>query len=225
MPLKQVTEQTLAQGVVCWLRDQDWIVYQEVQGCISGCRADIVAKRGPLLWIIEVKRAMGLALLDQAVGWLGMAHHVSVAYATGCLGRTVTLMLRTTGIGAIRVGTEWEKPTVVETWAPRLQRRIRENNIGRWVVESQQNFAPAGNADSLYWSPFRETCRKVAAYVADHPGCTVKQMIDAVRHHYESSKTARSAMAHWIKTGKVRGVEARLEGPKLRLYANSPKLT
>jgi hypothetical protein len=70
-------ETDIARPVVAWLQAQGWTVYQEVQH--QGCVADIVAVRGPLLWVIECKAQLGLAVLGQALGWQGHAHAISVA--------------------------------------------------------------------------------------------------------------------------------------------------
>ena len=73
------SEVELARPVVAWLRLQRWEVYQEVQMGNGGPVADIVARLGNLYWVVECKTKFGLAVMDQAHGWLGYAHLVSVA--------------------------------------------------------------------------------------------------------------------------------------------------
>lgn len=46
----------------------------------------------------------------------------------------------------------------------------------------------------------------------------LKECIDGVRHHYRTSATARSAMAKWIRLGKLPGITATVEDGKMRLY-------
>jgi hypothetical protein len=58
------TEADLAAVVVAWLQDSGAAVYQEVE--VAGGVADIVARVGPELWIIETKLHLSLALLVQA---------------------------------------------------------------------------------------------------------------------------------------------------------------
>ncbi len=75
------TEVELARPVVAWLGDLGWEVFQEVSA--GGSVADIVARRGPVLWVVEVKRSLGLSLLGQAHAWKRRAHRVSVAVPAG----------------------------------------------------------------------------------------------------------------------------------------------
>ena len=72
-----VKETEIAAAVVRWLVDMEWTVYQEVS--LGGRVIDLVATRGPLVWAIECKVSLGLAVLEQAYGLLGYAHYVSVA--------------------------------------------------------------------------------------------------------------------------------------------------
>lgn len=60
-----VTEQQVAEIVVAWLESLGADVYQEVE-CGTGV-ADIVARIGAELWIVEVKTSLSLALLCQAM--------------------------------------------------------------------------------------------------------------------------------------------------------------
>src|SRR5579883_3224071 len=77
MPARFETETELAAVATDWLRTQGWTVYEEV--CCRGRAADIVAVRGRLVWVIEAKKSLTFALLDQARAWKPFAHYVSVA--------------------------------------------------------------------------------------------------------------------------------------------------
>lgn len=110
---------------------------------------------------------------------------------------------------------EWSADLLVK---PHLNRRIVKGSLEGMLNEAQRTYAPAGTATGRRWSPFRETCDKVKLYVKGHPGCTMKEVIEAVDHHYGNDATARSSMAHWIEARKVDGVEIRREGRRLALY-------
>ena len=76
----KVAETDVAKVVVAWLRNQHWDVHQEVAPGGGGSpRADIVGVQGRRLYVVEVKTAFSLAVVEQAMGWLRSAHYVSVA--------------------------------------------------------------------------------------------------------------------------------------------------
>lgn len=220
------TEADLALPVVEWLESQGWEVYQEVR-TNYGPIADLVAVQGQLIWVLECKKAFGLAVLEQAEHWLQYAHYVSAVYpysGTSRSGRLPRRVARWLGIGTLEVRRLGDFGGVIpdfyfEQEAPTLRRRPPcLELLRRELNEAQRTYAPAGNAASQYWSPFRATCDAVSAYVKLHPGVQVKEVIDSVRHHYRTDSTARSCLVKWAERGKIRGVRLEREGRFVRLY-------
>lgn len=202
----------MAGRVVSWLREMHWDVYQEVT--VRGPRADIVAVRGPLLWIIECKTSLGLSVLEQAWGWRGKAHYVSVATpSTG--GDFVRNLLSDGGLGLISVGHEF----VFEKIPARLFRRAKADEVRKRLREEHKTFAAAGNAMNRYYSPWRATCDAVARFVRANPGCTIKQLVEGIQHHYLTAANARASLRTWIVEGKVPGVRAVREGKLVTVVA------
>lgn len=74
-----IKETDVAAAVVAWLSDMGWDVYQEVSLGNGGRTVDLVARSGAILWAIECKVSLGLAVLEQAHDLLPYAHLVSVA--------------------------------------------------------------------------------------------------------------------------------------------------
>lgn len=213
-------EERLAGGLVAWLREQRWEVYQEVQVSTGGPRADVVATQGPVLWAIEVKASLGLAVLEQAEGWIGHANYVSVATPTTRRRSFIGRIASDLGIGILSIGDingdgrDWR---VSECERPRLCRRTTGRLRGA-LREEHKTFAPAGNATSSYWSPWKATCREVASFTRAHSGCTLKELVTGIRHHYSSTATARSSLAKWIEGGHVEGVRLERDGRLLRVF-------
>ena len=130
-----VKETEIAAAVVRWLVDMEWTVYQEVS--LGGRVIDLVATRGPLVWAIECKVSLGLAVLEQAYGLLGYAHYVSVAVREPTSEDSVVrwfaeqVVAAEHGIGVLEVGETYNedytaKELVAETkLAPKLWRRVR----------------------------------------------------------------------------------------------------
>lgn len=211
------SEVDLARPVVAWLRAQGWRVYQEVQHC--GAVADIVATRGRLLWAIEVKATLGLAVVGQAMGWRPYANLVSVA-GPARPQRAARLafdaLLRASAIGCLIVrdpgypGHEWvtvaADPDLARRTVPSLRAALRPEH---------ETWAEAGAATSTgaRWTPWKATVQEVTRYVAEHPGATLREVMEAVPHHYSSRSVARATISHQIRSGLLAGL--RIEGGRV----------
>jgi hypothetical protein len=211
-----LAEVELARPVIAMLHDHGWTVYQEVQIESYGRIADIVAVREPLIWVIEVKAHFGMTVLEQAWLWRPYASYTSIACPhLGKRGnRVATDILKYYGIGFISTDHGTERIP------PRLNRHAHHGI--RWIkqrlVPEQQTWAEAGNAHGARWTPFQNTAAHLTRYVEGHPGCTLHDAIAAVKTHYHTPNTARSALAQWINRGVIQGITARREGRFLRLY-------
>lgn len=214
--MKQRNEEAVAELVVNWLQDS-WEVYQEVQLFSGGPIADIVAKNGQILWVVEVKRTLSLAVLEQATHWLKLSHYVSVAHGApkSTLGRMVARdYMRWKGIGEILVTGSY----VIERVPPRLHRNVCSRHFNKRLCEQQKTFAKAGNSCGDRWTPYKETCRRLCAVVKEYPGISLKQAIDNIKHHYASTQSARSSLARWLWAGKIKGIVIKHDNGVLRLY-------
>lgn len=204
-----MSEKEIAATVVAWLAD-GWDVYQEVEGRCGV--ADIVAvelEAPNRVWIIEVKKSFSLAVLAQAWHWIkaGAAHRVSVAVPMGknWKARTFTEEIaKTFGIGVLYVDT-----SVRESVDPKLQRKLVAEIK---VREEHKSHAKAGSQGG-YWTPFKQTCKAVKLFVAENPGCTGRELVDGIEHHYATSASARGSLLSWAKSGKVAGVKVGDERP------------
>lgn len=210
------SEQELARQVVAWLQAQHWEVYQEVSTGLLGARADIVALQGKVSWIIETKMSLSLGLLAQVSDWLGWANFVSVAVPSSqnrSRGRAYAVrLLRRQGIGIIEVSDGR-----LDHDAPRKFRRIARP-IAELLCDAHKTMAKAGSARGGYATPFALTCRAVRQFVANHPGCTMGELIEDIDHHYLCDATARSCLNRWIGTSKIPDVERRHVDSRWRLY-------
>jgi hypothetical protein len=211
------TESTVAEPVVAYLREQHWEVYQEVQPRSENWIADIVAVRGPVLWIVEVKKTRSLALLDQAIERFPFAHRVSVAVPIGrSSSPTWDRVRRDSGVGLFEVSG----PFVRELCVAKLRARPPKARAFRdSLVEEQKTYAVAGSQCGDRWTPWRSTVTKAEQFVAKNPGCTVREMINAIEHHYATDKTAYSGMLFAIdKLPDKVAIRAVSDGKRKRLY-------
>lgn len=96
--------------------------------------------------------------------------------------------------------------------------RIKQHFIDRYVnLTERHKGAVPGNADSDYWTPWRETCHRVEKFVGENPGCTTTELIEGIEHHYRNDSSARSSIPQWIRAGKI-DVDIRKEGGRLYFY-------
>ncbi len=228
------SEQDIGAAIVAWLQAQYWNVYQEVRVFgYGGPVADIVAVQGKLIWIVECKTSMGLAVLDQAMEWRRQAHFISVAspYHEKARGAENSHILghvfRTTGIGWLQVqhfDYRAENDTEIhQRFAPALNRNAHKTRdlILQSLHEEQKTAVGAGSDHGGYYTPFKNTCRQVINYVLNHPGAALKDIIQNIDHHYSTDVTARACLARWIQQGIVKGVRAEMQGRKIVLYPES----
>jgi len=224
------TERDLARPLVAWLRELEWEVYQEVQVHFYGRVADIVAIRGPVLWVIECKRHLGLIVVGQAEFWRHYAHRVSVATPTHP-DRLMCQFLRVVGVGALTVcqTSEYEEGPdrhlthrgvfeIEESVPSPTWHKAQAKSIRHVLTEAHQTYAEAGNNLGRRYSPFKATCASVLRAVTQHPGITMKDLMERVDHHYRSPASARGCIAIWAKRDKIEGVRVEYEGRKLRLF-------
>lgn len=238
----RLAEVDVAAPVVAWLRAGGWDVYQEVRNGKGGERScDIVATRGPLVWVVEAKVRLNVEVLEQAQWWRQYAHYASVAVPHAYLmpmGQAYIHLVRAWGLGVFGVRPKealYGVPMVDKLvdhlqFSPALNRKAMAPRLRGWLCEEQKTYLAAGSPCGGGWTPFKDTCRALAQVVRAHPGCTLKEaiggrattLLDAgfagIKHHYRTEATAVSSLRTWIQEGKVPGVRLEQEGRALRLH-------
>lgn len=230
-------EQELAADVVAWLSDQGWDVYEEVQAHSMGPRADIVAIRSAIVWVIECKMTFGLGVIAQAHGWVRYANAASVAVPARARHPGVyeppqrsrqfaESVCRQNGVGVIYVkplgpADPWDRGR----WgyiSPAFA-RVRQSPLRNAVHNEHKRFR-AGNANSEYHTPWRSTCAELVRVVVDEPGLTMKEALTKMAaHHYSSDAVARSSLVKWIRLGSLKGVRLDKSTRPYRLFPGDPQ--
>lgn len=222
---KYENEAALAEDVMKWLADWGWNIYPEVSTGTGSPRADIVAVRGRIVWVIETKMTMSLNLLEQAMRWTSFASLVSVAVPRGRYRTSRNLpekICRQYGIGIIYASKEsMDNKYFTGRWAtrsPRWNRKALVDHILKRLSDSHKKYAP-GNATNEYHTPFRETCDRVQRFLQKNPGATIKEVVAAIDHHYSNDNSARGALLKWIDQGVVTGIRVDTSQRPYRFYA------
>jgi hypothetical protein len=204
------SEIELGRTVREWLASGNWDVYQEIQFTSLGRRADIVAKRGPVVWIIELKNSLSLAVLAQAIDWLDYAHLISIAVPESkrhdksrWFGVRVAREHR---IGIISVGHRCHSELGAFDRKPRVLRYLLPA-----LTEERKSWAEAGSKDN-YYTPFRHTVEDLKRILREKGPSNMRTIMTELDHHYSSDRTARSALATWINKGVINGIGCKREG-------------
>jgi hypothetical protein len=237
----KTSEVDLGHAVVEWLKEAYplWEVYQEVRlGGQGGSIADIVAVlREPfLVWVIECKLSLSLTLLDQAYKWTQEAHFISIAVPKSRTqnrwrqfhdgrNRITQRIMNLYGIGYIKVGNK-DKPYIDSVKEIEPASLHRHKDHWRWLQDQwkgilqdeHKTYATAGSKN-LYWTPFKQTCDRLRYHVKTNPGCSIKEAMTSIDHHYSSATTAVSSMRQWLSKGIVKGIRQEWDGKRIRLYA------
>ncbi len=198
-----MSESDLATRVMQWLTDDGWDCYSEVQLYQGGNRADIVAVyRGKLVWIVECKLALSLAVLDQSTYWRGCAHWISVAVPARRrrdISSAAQEYLQWKGIGLMTVNinstyVQYGEFGVHEQISAPLHRKNWASDVIKTLHPDMKRYTPG--SQSGYSTPYRRTMDVVHEYIARHPGCTINDIMVEMkdRHHYSSKSSARSSI-------------------------------
>ena len=223
-PQQADSEQDLARNVVAWLRDTGWDVYQEVEPSIGGGVADIVAKKGNILWVIECKLTLGLSVMRQAHHWKPYVHKASVAVpalqSPGKDRQFAQNLLQWLGLGHISIEYDFHgNPKVYEVGivAPVDIEKGRDV-FGSVLREEHKTWAEAGNAAGKKWTPFQGTLSKIRAYLETHEGADIDTILEELPTHYSSKASAKNALLKLILRRKIKDIRIEAHGKKWQLY-------
>lgn len=217
-----MTETELAKNVISWLTADDWDIYQEVSS--DGGRADIVAVKQGLSWVIETKVNYGIAVLEQAFNWLGYANFVSVAVSRGVKrrrGNVAHYIHIDKGIGLITVN-QFGWVSISED--AKLFRLKNRKSIKDILCPEQKTMSNAGSANGGYFTPFKRTVGDIQRYIANNPGTTLKELIaETGYYHYVNKASAKGSIAKYILNGIIPNIKVVVEKGKHKLFYEKPK--
>lgn len=189
------SEKDLAAIVVSDLTEQGWEIYQEVE--TGWGRADIVAKNGNILWVIECKMSFSLAVIEQAWNHIRShkSHFVSVAVQVSKhVGKFAEEICKRFGIGILSVNLNRESMT--EKARPNFYRKAN----GLELHEEQKTWCLAGSqSGGGHYTPFKATVRDLVDLVRKHPeGLLFADAVKSIDHHYSSLATAKACLSKFI---------------------------
>jgi len=220
------SETDVAAAAMAWLQERGWDCYPEAQFQHVSGRADIAAVFGRRLTIVEAKTSATMTVLDQAARWIGKAHYIWIATPVDP-GDTVRWVCETRGIGimVVRRSEEWrdgrrvfvpyvddvQPATGAYFWsatggrqrygsmAAPLHRFARAADLIAGLHPDMKR-ATAGMQARRggYSTPFSRTIDAAREFVQRNPGCTIKEMVAGISHHYASDAGARNSLTAWV---------------------------
>ena len=214
-----------------------WNCYPEVELPYGG-RADIVATRPfpfmpnrTCVHIIECKTSWTLTLLEQAIARVAFANYVTIMAPTE-IGRFYEQLCRQYGIGTMKFERQYKQfryhlrlPLRIDTCRSLPPRPIRHrrpsvglgpDRVIASLHEDMKRYTPGTQASSGYSTPWRRTMERAAQFVAENPGCTVKEVLAGCEHHYSNDSSAKQSFLVWLH--KRDDIDARKEGRCIRFY-------
>lgn len=195
-------ESDLFPPVKTWLEDRDFTVYSEVTPGYGGRRADIVATRGPVLMVVELKTSLSLDLIGQCMRWEPFAHYVYACVPLpkrGYVGDG-SMVLAQNGVGLLTVKFLEDYPVAVvnRVVAPKQNRNIMPH-LRNALCDEQRTGVPGGHAGGGFSTPYsrtmdhvREHLRLARRWTGDERDgwMTVREILDAVETHYANPKSS-----------------------------------
>jgi hypothetical protein len=217
-------ETDVARPAVEHFKRLGYAVHSEVQTIFG--RADIVAVKLPSeLIVIEAKARFGFDVVAQAARWHGHATKIYVLTPgsfrpTKMTGDEYTLL---------REVMTWKKIGWIEVFESRinfrrdapLQEKVNLETVMSSLVPEQIDGVEAGSRGGGYYTKYRGTCNKIAAYLRDHPGSTISEVLLNITHHYSSLASAKNSLARSAERGVIHGVRSeRRKGGELVLFVD-----
>jgi len=213
-------EEALGKLVVGGLEVAGWDVYQEVDACRG--RADIVAVKGKLLAVFELKRGPSLELLQQCWRWKHYAHLI-VAATWPTKSFAFADLAKEFGIGWLKVHPDrgWGGGLAdrLEVWPqPVFTRAKFADKLADKLSEGQKTHAAAGSARGGYWAPWRDTAADLKRVVLENPkGILLVEAVKQIKHHYGSDPAGRRGCQFLLSKNLVPGVRLEKQGSRLVL--------
>lgn len=221
----RVAEVDIAREIIEYLKADGWEIYQEVK--YGSHYADIVAKRGPVIWVIEAKVSFGLDVIEQAANWLDKAHMVSVAVTWTRKSHFKNKICEKFGIGVLtwkeKIDPYYDFWNVKEQVRPEFHRKIR--NVWDQVLKPEhQTFCEAGSTGAKKrFTPFQDTCQQLIRLVNQKPGIEIGAALKEIKHHYKTPSSARSSLVSYILKGIIPELRTEYVNKKILLFPALPK--
>ncbi len=179
---------------------------------------DIVAISDKVSIAIEVKTSFNFKVLEQAAENRYRFNYSYIAVPAFKDSRFQERLCSDYGVGLLvleeRV-TGWDenrnliKEYVIKSIiGPKLNRKASLKRLMPYLHERNKQSLPGSKSgDGTKITAFGITVDNLVRYVSRYKGCTLKQAVNDIDHHYDSEKSAKSNLYQWIKSGVISEIE------------------
>ncbi len=207
------SEASLAALITKWLKENHYSVYEEVS--FKGGLADVVAVKDGLTTAIEAKLCLSLKVLEQASFWRHFTDWSFVAvpfyrrdkWPDGW--RFGFELALDRGISIMTLDAESEEMRVTVSEKP--FRPLDSVNYKK--LHAQLKLMPAtgfeniaGTCRTAHWTPFKHTIALLTDYVKQHPGCTLRDVVNEVPSHYKSKTSFMYSVIDYLGKGVIKSI-------------------
>lgn len=174
---------------------------------------DIVAINDKISIAVEVKTSFNFKVLEQAIGNCKRFNYSYVAVPEFKDDRFQKKLCEDYGVGLLTLQSGYGNP-IRNCVQPKLNRHASRNKLIPYLHEfSKTSIAGSKSGDGGKITAFGITVDNLERYVERYKGCTIKEAVDKISHHYGSNKAACASIYSWIRTGIIKSV--RYENGKL----------
>jgi hypothetical protein len=230
-------ETELGEQIIEWLEQNrpEWDIFQEIRPSkyAGSPVADIVCinKEDDSVWIIELKKNLTLDVVRQACQWDVDYRSIAVIGAK----RQTAKYNRRWWYGNLKhkfdVGSlELDSYGNVREIHKPPDRPERFVGLGTArIIELcrsgvTEGLSQAGNSEGGYWTPYKESIKKVKKYIQENPGCGAGDIIKALgKLHYANEHSARTNLVKNLKDVEISWCLIKKKGTYLTFYFKEEK--
>lgn len=199
----KIKETDLASYFVEYLSCYD--LYFEVE--TSSGRVDIVALNNPLRIAYEVKTSFNFKVMEQAIQNRNYFHYSYIAVPYFKCDGFQRRLCSDYGIGLLVCNTYgFLHSNIEERVKPKLN-RMPYAAYKEPLEDYYKRSIPGSSGAEERITPFKITVENILRHVKHYPGCTMKNLISEIQHHYHSDSTAKSSIYQHINSGVIKGIK------------------
>jgi len=156
----------------------------------------------------EVKTSFNFKVIEQALGNIQAFHYSYVCVPYHKDNYFQFRLCKDYGIGVLvwnQYGRFNVQEDIQEKVAPKFNRHAitKHNRLHEYQKQSLPGCASSGDRIT----PFKITVENMLTYVRRNPGCTMKEMMSSISHHYYSDKAAAATALRWLNKGIIKGIK------------------
>lgn len=202
-----------------WLEEHGYDVYSEIENDYNWGRADVVGVCGPIVAVVQLKSALSVNVIGQAIGWLPYANLVYVGVPRGKNGVNphAAKILKHFGVGIFQVACYRVLGKDYWNCAEYAKAKFNRHAVTDWkdkLTEEYKNNPPGGHAGGGYLTRYRLMMNNVRKFVeeqtSDGRWLTIEQILEHCWTYYRHPKQALARALlkiekDWCEVGKVNG--------------------